>query len=199
MLDRDPRRLAAWAAAALILVALSAWYLARSRPAADAAPPVAAAIAVKGDGGADGGRVVVDVAGAVKRPGVYRLSAAQRVEDALKRAGGPARHADLSQINRAAKLEDGRQILVPLRPSKSAPAAVPAGGGTAPAAPSQPLNLNTATLEQLDTLDGVGPATAQKILDYRTEHGGFSSVDELDQIPGIGEKRLAAFRESVRV
>jgi competence protein ComEA len=197
MLDRDPRRLAAWAAAALILVVLSAWYLARSRPAADAAPPVAAAIAVKDDGG-DGGRVIIDVAGAVKRPGVYRLSATQRVEDALKRAGGPARHADLSQINRAAKLEDGRQILVPLRPSKSAPAAVPAGA-TAPAAPSQPLNLNTATLEQLDTLDGVGPATAQKILDYRTEHGGFSSVDELDQIPGIGEKRLAAFRESLRV
>jgi competence protein ComEA len=196
MLDRDPRRLAAWAAAALILVALSAWYLTRSRPAADAAPPVAATIAVKDDG-ADGGRVVVDVAGAVKRPGVYRLSTAQRVEDALKRAGGPARHADLSQINRAAKLEDGRQILVPLRPSKSAP--VSASAGTAPAAPSQPLNLNTATLEQLDTLDGVGPATAQKILDYRTEHGGFSSVDELDQIPGIGEKRLAAFRESVRV
>ena len=199
MLDRDPRRLAAWAAAALILVALSSWYLVRSRPAADAAPPVAAAIAVKDDGGADGGRVVVDVAGAVKRPGVYRLSATQRVEDALKRAGGPARRADLSQINRAAKLEDGRQILVPLRPSKAAPTAMPASGGTAPAAPSQPLNLNTATLEQLDTLDGVGPATAQKILDYRTEHGGFSSVDELDQIPGIGEKRLAAFRESVRV
>jgi competence protein ComEA len=150
------------------------------------------------DDGAEGGRVIVDVAGAVKRPGVYRLSASQRVEDALKRAGGPAHHADLSQINRAAKLEDGRQILVPLRPSKSAPTAVPAGGA-APAAPSQPLNLNTATLEQLDTLDGVGPATAQKILDYRTEHGGFSSVDELDQIPGIGEKRLAAFRESVRV
>jgi competence protein ComEA len=197
MLDRDPRRLAAWAAAALILVVLSAWYLARSRPAADAAPPVAATISVKQDG-AEGGRVIVDVAGAVKRPGVYRLSATQRVEDALKRAGGPASHADLSQINRAAKLEDGRQILVPLRPSKSTPAAAPASG-TAPAAPSQPLNLNTATLEQLDTLDGVGPATAQKILDYRTEHGGFGSVDELDQIPGIGEKRLAAFRESVRV
>jgi competence protein ComEA len=197
MLDRDPRRLAAWAAAALILVALSAWYLARSRPAADAAPPVAAAIAVKDDG-AEEGRVIVDVAGAVKRPGVYRLSATQRVEDALKRAGGPARRADLSQINRAAKLEDGRQILVPLRPSKSAPTALPAGAAT-PAAPSQPLNLNTATLEQLDTLDGVGPTTAQKIIDYRTEHGGFSSVDELDQIPGIGEKRLAAFRESLRV
>jgi competence protein ComEA len=198
MPDRDPRRLAAWAVAALILLLLSAWYLARSRTAADAAPPPAASIAVKKDE-AGGGRVTVDVAGAVAKPGVYRLSADNRVEDALKRAGGPTRRADLSQINRAAKLEDGRQILVPLRPSKSTPAAAQPGASTAPAAPEQPINLNTATLEQLDTLDGVGPATAQKILDYRAEHGGFSSVDELDQIPGIGEKRLAAFRERVRV
>jgi competence protein ComEA len=197
MLDRDPRRLAAWAAAAVVLVLLSAWYLARSRPAADTAPPVAATIDVK-DAAADGGRVTIDVAGAVKRPGVYRLTSSQRVEDALKRAGGPTHRADLSQINRAAKLQDGRQILVPARPSRSAPTAATTGAST-PTAPSQPLNLNTATLEQLDTLDGVGPTTAQKILDYRTEHGGFGSVDELDQIPGIGEKRLAALRESVQV
>jgi competence protein ComEA len=198
MPDRDPRRLAAWAAAALVLVPLSAWYLARSRPAADAVPPPVATIAVDQEG-AGGGRVTVDVAGAVKRPGVYRLSSSQRVEDALKRAGGATGRADLSQINRAAKLEDGRQILVPAKPSRATPAAAVAPGGAAPAAPEQPVNLNTATLEQLDTLDGVGPATAQKILDYRTEHGGFGSVEELDQIPGIGEKRLAALRERVRV
>ena len=192
MFHRDPRRLAAWAAAALVLVALSAWYLARTRPAADAAPPPAAAVIDVGDEA--GAKVTVDVAGAVKRPGVYRLSSSQRVEDALERAGGPTRRADLSQINRAAKLEDGRQILVPVLASKSAPTAA----ATA-AAPDQAVNLNTATLEQLDTLDGVGPATAQKILDYRAEHGGFGSVDELDQIPGIGEKRLAALRDRVRV
>ena len=192
MFHRDPRRLAAWAAAALVLVALSAWYVARSRPAADAAPPPAAAVIDVGDEA--GAKVTVDVAGAVKRPGVYRLSSSQRVEDALERAGGPTRRADLSQINRAAKLEDGRQILVPVRASKSNPTAA----ATA-AVPDQPVNLNTATLEQLDTLDGVGPATAQKILDYRAEHGGFGSVDELDQIPGIGEKRLAALRDHVRV
>jgi competence protein ComEA len=197
MLDRDPRRLAAWAAAGLIIVLLSAWYFARSRPAGDATPPVAATINVK-DAGTEGGRVTVDVAGAVKRPGVYRLTSNQRVEDALERAGGATRRADLSQINRAAKLQDGRQILVPVRLSKSAAAAAPTGA-TAPHGPSQPLNLNTATLEQLDTLDGVGPTTAQKILDFRTEHGGFGSVEELDQIPGIGEKRLAALRESVQV
>jgi len=195
MLDRDPRRMAAWAAAALVLALLSAWYLARPRPSADAAPPPAAAsIDVRDEGGGD---VTVDVAGAVKKPGVYRLGSSERVEDALKRAGGPTRRADLSQINRAAKLEDGRQILVPTRPSKSAPTA--AAASSPPSAPEQPVNLNTATLEQLDTLDGVGPATAQKILDYRTEHGGFGRVDELDQIPGIGEKRLAALREHVRV
>src|SRR6185312_16015964 len=118
-----------------------------------------------------GGRVTIDVAGAVKKPGVYRLSSSQRVQDALERAGGPTRRADLSQLNRAAKLEDGRQILVPARASKSAPTA--AAGPSSAGAPAQPVNLNTATLEQLDTLDGVGPATAQKILDYRTEHGGF--------------------------
>jgi competence protein ComEA len=198
MLDRDPRRLAAWAAAAVVLVLLSALYLARSRSAADAPPPaVAASIDVKSDG-SDDARVTVDVAGAVKHPGVYRLSSSQRIEDALKRAGGPTRGADLSQINRAAKLEDGRQVLVPVKASRSTSTAAPASA-TSPTTPSQPLNLNTATLEQLDTLDGVGPATAQKIIDYRTKHGGFGSVDELDQIPGIGEKRLAAFRESVRV
>ncbi len=197
MPDRDPRRLAAWAAAALVLLLFSAWYLARSRPIADAAPQVPAATIAVRSAGESGGRVVVDVAGAVTRPGVYRLSAGARVEDALQRAGGPTRRADLSQVNRAAKVEDGRQVLVPTR-VKAAPSA-PARRPSAAQPTTQPLNLNTATLEQLDELDGVGPATAQKILDFREEHGGFGAVDELDQIPGIGEKRLAALREHVRI
>jgi competence protein ComEA len=197
MPDRDPRKLAAWAAAALALVLLTAWYLARSRASesASASPPVAT-IAVARDDGGSGGRLIVDVAGAVRKPGVYRMSPGARVEDALERAGGATARADLSQLNRAAKLEDGRQVLVPRRPSRAASASAPA---TAAATPAQPVNLNTATLEQLDTLDGVGPATAQKIIDFRTAHGGFGSVDELDQIPGIGEKKLAALRERVRV
>jgi competence protein ComEA len=194
MPDRDPRRLAAWGAAALVLILLTAWYLARSRTTASAsAPPVPTiAMAPASEGG---GRVVIDVAGAVHRPGVYRMAAGARVEDALKRAGGATRRADLGQINRAAKLEDGRQVLVPERPSRHAAAAAPASTQ----APAQPINLNTATLEQLDTLDGVGPATAQKIIDFRAAHGGFGAVDELDQIPGIGEKKLAALREQVRI
>jgi competence protein ComEA len=198
MPERDPRRLAAGAAAALVLVLLAAWYITRPHTPAQAAPPPPAAISVSG-GGADDGPVVVDVAGAVKRPGVYRLSSSARVEDALRRAGGATRHADLSQVNRAAKLEDGRQILVPTRASAALAAA---GGPAAPGAaatPSVPLDLNTATLEQLETLDGVGPATAQKIVDYRTAHNGFGSVDELDQVPGIGPKRLAALRAHLRV
>jgi competence protein ComEA len=194
MLDRDPRRLAAWGLAALVLLALSAWYLTRSRSDARAAPAPVPTITVEG-GSERGGKVTVDVAGAVREPGVYVLASGARVEDALERAGGATRKADLSQINRAAELEDGRQVLVPLR----AAVAAAAPGGSAAASPEQPVNLNTATLEQLDTLDGVGPSTAQKILDYREQHGGFASVDELDQIPGIGEKRLAALRERVRI
>jgi competence protein ComEA len=198
--------MAAWAAAGVVLALLAAWYLARSRPTADAAPPPAVATiaaaqeptAAAGPA-ARGAKVVVDVSGAVKRPGVYSLTTQDRVEDALERAGGATRRADLTQLNRAAKLEDGRQILVPTR-GKVATAVAPATpGGTAAAAPEGPINLNTATLEQLDTLDGVGPATAQKIIEYREQHGGFKTVDELDQVSGIGEKRLATLREHVTV
>ncbi len=198
MSERDPRRLALGAAAALVLVALAAWYLARPRPSASAATPPPAAISVSGEDAGGGGRVIVDVSGAVRKPGVYRLSAGSRVEDALRRAGGATHKADLTQVNRAAKLEDGRQILVPVRAPAGEAAAATAGAAPG-ATPAAPLNLNTATAEQLDTLDGVGPATAQKILDYRKAHNGFGSVDELDQVPGIGPKKLAALRDHLRV
>ncbi|MDA0174830.1 helix-hairpin-helix domain-containing protein [Solirubrobacter taibaiensis] len=204
MPQTDPRRLAAWVAAGLILALFAAWYLSRSRPTAVAAgEPAVATIAAAGQsppggrgGGSAGTPVVVDVSGAVKRPGVYRLTTEDRVEDALKRAGGATRRADLSVINRASKLEDGRQILVPTR-GKSA--STPSATAATPATSTGPVNLNTATLEQLETLDGVGPATALKIVEYREQHGGFKSVDELDQVAGIGEKRLAALRDHVGV
>ena len=136
------------------------------------------------------------VAGAVREPGVYRMRAGARVDDAVGRAGGATPRADLTQVNLAAKVEDGRQIVVPRRVPA---AATGAGGSSSPAQPGVPLNLNTATLEQLDELSGIGPATAQKILDYREEHGGFGSVEELGQVPGIGDVRLASLREQVRV
>ena len=149
---------------------------------------------------AGGGEAVVHVAGAVRHPGVYRLDAGTRVQEAVRRAGGATRNADLDAINLAAKVEDGRQLIVPRRgtPAGATPTA-PDGGGAVAGTPAVPVNLNTATVDELGTLDGVGPATAQKIVSYRQEHGGFGTVDELDQVPGIGEKRLAALREHVTV
>ena len=192
-------------AVALCLVAwLGARYL--SRPDAPAgAPPAASRSGPPGDGIAverqSSGRVTVHVAGEVRRPGVYRLRDGARVQSAVRAAGGATSRGDLDGLNLASKAQDGRQIVVPRRGPVDAPA--PSSGGAAGAAPGgapdQPIDLNTATLEQLDTLDGVGPATAQKILEYREEKGGFGSVEELGQVPGIGEKRMATLRERVRV
>ncbi|MDX6411481.1 MAG: competence protein ComEA [Gaiellaceae bacterium] len=150
-------------------------------PATHAVPSAAAAQPV----------LVVDVVGAVRRPGLYRLPQGSRVADAVTRAGGPTRRADVALVNLAAPLADGTQVVVPVR------AAVAGEGASSPSAPAGPVHLNTATLDQLDALPGVGPATAQKILDYRQQHGAFSSVDELDAIPGIGPARLEALRKLV--
>jgi competence protein ComEA len=197
--ELPPRQLAVYGLALLAVLVLGLWFVSRDGPAAGAAPPpVPIHVQGDGEGGEGGGGVVVHVAGAVREPGVYRLRAGARVDDAVGRAGGATSRADLSQVNLAAKVEDGRQVLVPKRLSAAA-AAAGAAGGTVPAAPAVPLNLNTATIEQLDELDGIGPATAQQILDYREAHGGFGSVEELGQVPGIGEKRLASLREQVRV
>ena len=181
---------ALYLAAAVAVALLGARYLDPGSPPAPAAPPVRVERARPVT-------ALVHVAGEVRRPGVYRLRPGARIDDAVQRAGGATSRADLGAVNLAAKVEDGRQILVPERAPRGAPAA--AASGTPPAAPGLPLDLNTATLEQLDTLPGVGPATAQKILDFREEHGGFGSVDELTQVPGIGEKRLASLKEQVRV
>lgn len=132
--------------------------------------------------------LVVDVAGAVRRPGLYKLPHGSRVADAIRRAGGLTRAADRIAVNLAAPVSDGEQVLVAARGSSAAPAAV--GGSDAPAAPTAPISLSSATAEELDTLPGVGPVTAQKIVTYREQHGPFTSVDELDAIPGIGPARL---------
>jgi competence protein ComEA len=146
------------------------------------------------------GSALVYVVGAVRRPGVYRLKVGQRVQDAIRRAGGALSTADLQAINLAAKVADAQQVNVPRR--SAAPAstgAAAASGATAALAPGTPVNLNTATAEQLDTLDGVGPATAEKILEFRAQRGGFTSVDDLGQIPGIGPKRLETLRSQVQL
>src|SRR5262249_30168585 len=128
---------------------------------------------------------------AVRRPGVYRLPSGSRVLVAVRKAGSLPR-ADLSAINLAARLTDGEQVIVP-RHGQAVPAAGDARGG----APTAPVSLNSGTLEQLETLDGIGPSLAQRIVDYRTAHGGFRSLSELDQVSGIGPARMAALRGHV--
>jgi competence protein ComEA len=142
---------------------------------------------------------LVHVVGAVRRPGVYRLAAGRRVQDAIRRAGGARPGADLQAINLAAKLADAQQVVVPRRGAASAGSAAAPAAGAASGPATGPINLNAATAEQLETLDGVGPATAQKILEYRQQHGGFRSVADLAQISGIGPKKLEALRGQVTV
>ncbi len=144
--------------------------------------------------------VVVHVAGAVQSPGVYRLGAGSRVVDAVQAAGGVAGDANSDAINLAALLTDGERVYVP-RVGEVPP--VVASGGTggigASSAPSGPVNLNSATGDDLDTLPGVGPATAAAILAYRDQHGPFASIDDLADVPGIGPAKLDALRGLVTV
>jgi competence protein ComEA len=194
-------QLALYLAAALAVVVLGARMLrhdAAQRASASGGDGRAAAVHIVHAGAAD---AIVHVVGAVRRSGVYRLAAGSRVQEAVRRAGGPRHDADLDAINLAARVADGQQIVVPARSAASSAVAAAAiagadasgSGGIA----AGPINLNTATADQLDRLDGVGPATAAKILAWRLEHGGFRSVDDLAQVPGIGPKRLAALRPHV--
>lgn len=180
------RRALVLAAAALALLAVAGRTLAGAGAAAEAPPaPLVAEPAAAAP------KLVVHVAGAVREPGLYRLDEGSRVADAVARAGGAAASADTSAINLAAPLVDGMQVVVPARVEA---AAVPGGASSAP--PGR-VSLSSATLEQLDALPGVGPVTAQKILDYRSANGGFRSVDDLDAIPGIGPARVEQLRELV--
>jgi competence protein ComEA len=205
-------QLGAYALVVVVVVALGVRYMQAQGRAA--APEPAAAASRPGDGQGTGASTVrierergtsqlVHVAGAVRSPGVYRLPAGARVQEAVRRAGGARPGADVNAINLAAKVADGQQVVVPSRAPRPAGGAGgapsgPAGAAAPGAAPGAPVSLNSATAEQLDTLDGVGPATAAKIIEWRTQHGGFRSVDDLAQVPGIGPKRMAALRERVQ-
>jgi competence protein ComEA len=138
-------------------------------------------------------KLLVHVVGAVRAPGLYRLDDGSRIDDAVRAAGGPRPKAALDLINLAAPVADGQQVIVPLR-GRGVGAT---GIGTPGSPPAGKVHLNTATLEELDTLPGIGPVTAQKIIDYRTEHGAFGSVEELDAVPGIGPARLAELTKVV--
>jgi competence protein ComEA len=159
--------------------------------------------------GADDRRegVFVHVAGAVRRPGLYRLDAAARVAEALQRAGGPLRRAELTAVNLAARVADGQQVVVPVAGgpgvAASAPGAAAAGvsgaGATgAGATAGVKLSLASATAEQLEELDGIGPTLAERIIEYRDAQGGLTRLDQLGEVDGIGEKRLAALREGLQ-
>lgn len=166
----------------------------RLAAAGTAHPPAQAISFDEGVGGVEPSsrspRLVVYVVGAVRRAGLVRLPEGSRVADAVERAGGPTRRADLALVNLAAPVADGQQVVVPIRLPQGA-----AGAGVA--AGVSKVSLASATLEQLDDLPGVGPVTAQKILDWRQTHGSFRSVDDLDAIPGIGPARIEQLRDLV--
>ena len=181
----DRRRVLAVGLVALLVLVLAGKVL--LRPAGPAVPPpVRVAVPVAH---ASAPRLFVNVVGAVRRPGLYRLKDGSRVADAVARAGGPTSRAEIELLNLAARIADGEQIVVPRRGLAN-----PAGAASGGAVAAGPVHLNSATLEQLDALPGVGPVTAQKILDYRQQHGAFGSVDELDAIAGIGPARLETLR-----
>ena len=185
----------------LLLGGLLIW---RGRPASEpiptvqrSGPPVLAASASPTAGPTSASTLVVHVAGAVRRPGLVQLRAGARVADAVAAAGGAARNAELASVNLARPVVDGEQLVVLARGEGPAVAMPPAAGG--PASSGAPIDLNSATLEQLDTLPGVGPVLAQRILDWRAEHGRFGSTDELREVSGIGEATFADIKPLVRV
>jgi competence protein ComEA len=193
-----------WALAAVLAVVAGARLLGGHDP------PAPAPVRLSSRGAGDDERIYVHVVGAVRRPTLMRLPPGSRVADALRRAGGPGPRADLTTVNLAARLADGQQVVVPTAApagraaAPGASGAAPAVGGAAPAVGGAPggastgVHLSTATVEQLDGIDGIGPTLAQRIVEYRDTHGGFRSLAELAQVEGIGEKRLATLRAALQ-
>lgn len=177
----------AWAGAAIVAVLLGTQLLGGRSPEP---PPVrvGGGTALTGPRAKGPHGPYVHVAGAVRRPGLYRLPAGSRVAAAIRRAGGAAADADLDLINLAARLQDGQQVVVPARA---------AGAGVGAAGPAGPISLGSATVEQLDELDGIGPTLAERIVEQRQASGGFASLDDLREVDGIGEQRLEALKAAL--
>ena len=185
---------------AAVVAAVGVWREApRAEPVADLPVQVttSAAAAPQAVTAVEPASLVVAVAGKVRRPGLVRVSPGSRVADVLEAAGGPLPDADLSGVNLARKVGDGEQVAIGVPPAPDAAALPATGGGAGDTA--GPLDLNAATVEQLDVLPGVGPVTAQRIVEWRTRNGRFATVDQLREVEGIGERRLAQLRELVRV
>jgi competence protein ComEA len=178
-------RALAYVLALLAVLALGGRYL-LDRPPAEP-KPTAHALEVEPP---PARKLVVHVVGAVRAPGLYELAEGSRIDDAIERAGGPKAKAALDLVNLAAPVADGQQVVVPVRGETP---------GSATATSAGKVHLNSATLEDLDGLPGIGPVTAQEILDYRAEHGAFQSVEELDAVPGIGPARLADLKPLVEL
>ena len=225
MLDPDRRHLIAYLAAAAVLVVIAARFVGRSHgpdpvPSISMAAPASArpvGARPRAPGGARAParaapRIWVDVAGSVRRPGLYSLPAGARVAAALQLAGGVRSKADRAAVNLAAKLSDGQQVFVPLRGpgsvagggatgagggSAGASAGGASAGGASAAGSGARISLSNATQAELEQLDGIGPALAQRIIEYREQQGGFKSIDELQEVSGIGEKRFQALKDSI--
>jgi competence protein ComEA len=225
----DRKRLLAYAAVAVVVLAVGVRYLLAqheggsgsqgvvlTQPSgaapASASPAAGSAGTAASAGPSAAPDLVVDVCGAIARPGVYHLPAGARVCDLLDAAGGATSQAELAAVNLAAKLTDGQQVAVPKRgqaatvvgaggPGGAGGSSAGTGGAATagPSAASAPVNLNLATAEQLDALPGVGPSTAQKIIDYRTANGSFRSVEDLKNVSGIGDAKFAALKDMVTV
>lgn len=213
------RQIIAYVAVAVVVVAVGVRYVVLPRQAGPSgaeavvlAPVAASALPdapqAAGPAASPSPDVMVYVCGAVRSPGVVRLPAGARVTDALEVAGGPTAKAELAAVNLAAPVTDGEQIVVPERgaaPVAAAPAQDGSSGGALSAAPAGStgsgalVNINTASLEELDALDGVGPSTAQKIIDYRTASGGFKTIEEIKEVPGIGDAKFASIQASITV
>ena len=192
----------------LITIAVAAgvlltWWLLSERPRTSSpdavtlssgTAPSAGARVPSGSPATAAGELVIDVEGKVKHPGIITLPAGSRVHEAVAKAGGLRGKVDTSTLNLARVLTDGEQILVGVEPVTAAPAG---GSSGSPGPQGGRISLGSATLEQLDTLPGIGPVTAQAIIDYRTEHGRFTSVDDLLDVKGIGEATLADIRDRV--